>query len=113
MVRRVIIFWVFPLFYETVYRLLEHPDIEIVGSGSDPDTVRAHIQATRPDTVIIEESEDKAWLGAEIVRILDNSPWSPLVIRLSLQDNELWAYRCDRSTLANREDLLHLICEPV
>lgn len=113
MVRRVMIFWVFPLFYETVYRLLEHPEIEIVGSGSDPAVVQMHIETTQPDTIIIEESEDKLWLGTEIVRILDSCPWSPRVVRLSLQDNELWAYRCERSTLASREDLVRLICNPI
>jgi hypothetical protein len=105
--RRVFVIWTYPIFHESVRLLLDHPDIEWVGATSDYATAKDEIFGLRPDTILIEEATSN--VKAEIMRILESSPWSVRVIGLSLADNRLSIYHRQDWTVAHTDDLLHLI----
>jgi DNA-binding NarL/FixJ family response regulator len=110
-VRRVFIVWARPLFYEALRALLESPDIQIVGAGSEHDATESHIHSFQPDTIILEETEDTPITNTDISRLLETSATSLRVVRLSLEDNLLWMYHREQRTLQQPEDLLQLIRE--
>ena len=109
MVQRVFIVWTHPLFYETVRLLINHPAIEIVGASPEYAAARVEIGNLQPEIIIIEETENGAATGTEVLQILETSPWRPRVIRLSLKDNELWVYYHERWTVGSSEELLRLV----
>ena len=109
MIQRIFIVWAHPIFRETVSRLLDHPAVEIVGLSADRQTAVAEIEALKPDTIIIEETEDTAHTHGEAARIMEACSWELRVIRLSLQDNELWLYQQQRRSISNIEEFLRVI----
>lgn len=111
MSQRVFIVWTYPLFRETVALLLKHPAITIVGNESDRQEARAMIAALQPDIIIIEETPNGESIDTDIIELLETSPWTPRIARLSLQDNELRLYHRENRTIKTRDDLLDLIQE--
>ncbi len=107
--RRVFIVWRHPLFFETVRLVVRHSGVEVVGASSEYASAQGAIDELRPDVVIVEEAEDEPVSQAEAVRILEASPWGLRIIRLSLDDNDLWVYQRERKRLGQSDDLLHLI----
>jgi DNA-binding NarL/FixJ family response regulator len=89
--------------------LLKYPAIEIVGASSEYTEALAAIEELKPDTIIVEETEDVAVVRIEALQILKACTWGPRVIRLSLQDNELWVYYRERRVISDSADLLHLV----
>lgn len=108
-VKQVFILWSYPLFYESVRRLLDDEGIEIVGAGSELSTARTEIETLRPDTILIEQSEEGAAISPEILTLIEVSSWGPSIISMSLRDNELWVYQREQKTVKQPEDLLDLI----
>lgn len=106
-IRRVFIIWSHPLSHESVRRLLNHPDIEIVGATSSYSTARDEITRLQPDTVIVEEMHDST--HAEVVGILESSHGVTRVIGFSLNDNKLNVYHREERLVARAEDLLSLV----
>jgi chemotaxis response regulator CheB len=106
--RRVFVIWIHPLFHESVRLLLTHPDIEWLGATSDHSTALTQIEKLCPDTILLEEEEGSN-ASAEALEILEASSTNMRVIRLNLADNELKIYRREDRTVAQAEDLLHLI----
>jgi DNA-binding NarL/FixJ family response regulator len=109
LIRRVFIVWSYPLFRETVRLLLKHPAVEIVGASSKYEEALAAIEELRPDTIIVEETEDVAVVRIEALQFLKAFMWGPRVIRLSLQDNELWVYSRERRVIGDSTELLQLV----
>lgn len=105
--RRVFVIWTHPIFYESVRLLLNHPDVELVGATSDYVAAKDEILDLQPDTILIEEAG--ASVRAEVMGILETSPWSVRVIGLSLAYNELRVYHREQRTVAREEDLLRLV----
>ena len=106
MARRVFIVWSHPLFNETVRRLLDQSEVEVVGTESQRAAARAEIDILQPDTIIVEEDPDQAADYSEALKLVESSPWEPRVIRLSLQDNELWVYQREKWTIRTSGDLI-------
>ena len=109
MIQRIFIVWVHPIFRETVRLLLKHPAIEIVGLSADHQTALAEMETLKPDTIIIEETEDTVLTHSEVAQFLDACSWESRVIRLSLQDNELWLLQQQRRSIGSSEDFLRII----
>lgn len=109
MTRRVFIVWTNRLFYEAIQALLNHPEIEMVGSCSEPAAALAEIERLSPDTVIVEELESATETSAEVLSILESSAWDPRILRLSIHNNELRVYQREHRILEQAEDLLKLI----
>jgi DNA-binding NarL/FixJ family response regulator len=107
--QRLFIIWSHPLFRESVNLLLGDQAVSIVGTTSDYKAVLAELESQRPDTIIVEETQDNAVDSVEAVEILKACTWGPRVVRLSLQDNELWVYHQERWLIGNKEDFLRLI----
>lgn len=109
MTRRVFIVWFYPLFHETVRLLLHGEGIEIVGADSDNVAARRAIELLKPDTIIIEETEDSAPIDSQVYELLEMDEWEPRIVRLSLQDNELRLYHRERWVIGDSDDLLRRI----
>ena len=103
--QNVFVFWVSPLFYESICRTLKHPNIKFVGETSDYTTVSTDIFEKRPNTIIIEDA-DKHY--SEIVRnYLDSFPWGIKIILLGFKNNKLVVYHHEQRSIAKTEDLEH------
>jgi DNA-binding NarL/FixJ family response regulator len=112
---RIYVIWDHPLFYEAVRLLLQHPDILWMGAASNSQEALAQIASLHPDTVLIEEVEDNTNLS-RLMGILDtgaavSSAGDMRIFFLNLENNELRIYHREQKTVAQAEDLLHLICE--
>ncbi len=108
--RRVFIVWSHPLFHESVRLLLRHPAVNLVGATSDPELSRGEIEQSRPDAVIWERQDDEGPGGPRMMAILEQGA---AVICFSLSSNEIQIYQRQRRSLANSEELLHLILEEI
>jgi DNA-binding NarL/FixJ family response regulator len=107
--QRLFIIWSHPLFREFVNRLLDDPAIAMVGAASEYKAALGELESLKPDTIIVEETQDCAVTSVEAVEILKVCTWGPRVIRLSLQDNELWVYHQERWNVGSKEDFLRLV----
>ena len=110
-IQRIYIVWVHPLFRETVSLLLNHQAIEIIGATNNVESALEEINSLKPETVIVEETDDTGEPHIEAFQILKACPWKLRVIRLSLQDNELWVYHHQRRSLSTSDDFLRIIQE--
>jgi DNA-binding NarL/FixJ family response regulator len=106
-IQRVFIIWSHPLFHESVRLLLDHPDIEFVGTTSDYKTAHEEILSLQPDTIIVEEEE--GGLPNEKMKYLESYPWKVRITFLNLTDNQLHMYQHEQRTIGQAEDLLRLI----
>ena len=106
---RLFIVWSHPLFREFVNRLLGDPALSIVGMASEYETALTMLDSLKPDVIIVEETQDSMVTSIDPVGILNACSWGPRVIRLSLQDNELWVYHKEQWTIGSREDFLRLV----
>lgn len=105
--RRVYVIWSHPLFRESVYLLLEHPDVVVTGANTDYSAARAEIFEQQPDVIVIEKIGDDE--PSEIYKILENSPWDVDVIELNLMDNRLSVYHHERREVSKAQELLDLV----
>lgn len=108
-IQKVLLMWVNPLFYETVRLLLAHPAVTVEGVPANGADVRSKLDSLRPDIIIFEAIGNHLTLDTEVLQILGTSDWEPRIIRLSLQDNELWLYRRELQIVEQAEDLLQMI----
>lgn len=104
--REVFVIWTNPLFHEAVRLILQHPEVCIVGSSSEPEEAKQMIAALEPEIVLIEETGEQD--SSETISILKTGP---IVFRLGLADNELNIYRRQQQASANAEDLVRMILE--
>jgi DNA-binding NarL/FixJ family response regulator len=109
-IRRVFVIWTHPLFYESVRRLLQHPDIEWAGATSDRASIQAQLVSLCPDTVLLEEETNRD-TAAEVLRILGANSTATRLIQLNLTENELTIYHREQKTVRQADDLLRLIQE--
>jgi len=105
--QKVFIFWVTPLFYESLSWLLKRPDIELVGSTSDYAAFSADIVQKKPDTILIEDTGKQH--SGMIMEYLDTLPWAVKIILLGLSDNKLVVYHHEQRSMVETEDLMQLI----
>lgn len=107
--QRLFIIWSHPLFREFLNLLLDDPALVIVGTASEYKAALVELESLKPDAVIVEETQDSANMAVEVLEILKACSWGPRVIRLSLQDNELWVYHQERWNIGSRDDFLRLV----
>jgi DNA-binding NarL/FixJ family response regulator len=109
-IRRVFIAWSHSLFYGSVRLLLNHPAIEIVGSGQDSETIWNEVINLRPDTVIVERTGEVGETAAshQAFRAWDSGT---RIIRVGLENNIAQVCRCEQHTLEKAEDLLQLVLD--
>ena len=105
--RQVFIFWITPLFYESICSLLKHPEIKLVGSTSNYSTAFTDIERTRPNTILIEDTGKQ--LSELVMEYLDTLPWAINIILLGLTDKKLVVYHHEQRTMVQTDDLLQLI----
>ncbi len=105
--QKVFIFWVTPLFYESICSLLKHPEIKLVGATSDYATVPTDVVQKKPDTILIENTGQHH--SEMIMEYLDTLPWAIKIILLGLTDNRLVVYHHEQRSMVQTDDLLQLI----
>jgi hypothetical protein len=105
--QNVFVFWFSPLFYESICRLLTHPNINLVGATSDYTAVSADIVRMKPNTILIE---DTGMHHHEMVNeYLELIPWAIKIILLSFNDKKIVVYHHEQRTIVQTDDLRQLI----
>lgn len=107
--QRVFIFWTHPLFHETIRVLLNHPEVEWVGSSPDYQIDWDLFSDPPPDKIVIEE--DGRGPPPEIINLLLAHCESVRVLGLNLLDNEMNVFDYSQRTVCKADDLLHLILD--
>lgn len=107
--RHVFIVWVHPFFCEMVTLLLDHPAIEIVGTSSEYQAALKEIDSLKPDTVIVENTEDQPEAHSEALELLQACPWGLRVLQMGLQDNELSVYSHERRNITNSDEFIRIV----
>lgn len=110
MAQQVFIVWENPLFFDSIRLLLTQMQIEIVGDNSVYTDALSAIEKTHPEVVIVEETtHNTAERPLKIMQLLEDCSWCPYVVRMGLQNNEMWVYHRQQWTVNNKEDLLEII----
>lgn len=105
--RLVYIIWSHPISHESLRLLLNHPDVEIVGTTTDITKAQEEIIAFKPDTVIVESTGTS--IDTETLAIFASCPWVRRIIGFSMNDNKLNVYQREEKTVAKADDLLTII----
>lgn len=109
MSRRLYLIWTNPLFRDSVRLLLDHPEVEWLGTASDIVSARAEILENHPDTIVVEEVE--GGLPAKMIELLESDNSVLQLICVSLEDNRLRIFTRENRAVAEASDLLQLILE--
>lgn len=104
---RVYAFWQNPIFCDSIRLILQHPELEWIGSTSSLDTAQADISTHQPEVVLVEYTDVRT--SVEFLRIMACSPWGAQIIGLNLHNNQLHLYHREQWTMAKIEDLLKVI----
>lgn len=104
----VYVIWSNPLFHDSLHQLLDHKNIKWVGSASDIPTAEEEIHKLHPDTILIEDVEEKSNTTI-FMNIVDQFGWDFQVIGVSLNDNELNIFQHAKKMVGKPEDLIRLI----
>lgn len=107
--RRLFMIWSTPIFRDSIYLLLSHPDLEWLGTASDNEAGHGDIQALHPDTIVIEEVHGS--LSAKIIELLETENSVQQLISVSLEDNRLRIFTRENRAVAEADDLLNLILQ--
>lgn len=103
---RIFILWTHPLFRDVLGELLDHPEVECVGSSRSSDQTFDEIQELQPDIILFEEGVD---LTKKAVCFFENA-WHELqVIGLNLTDNHLHIYTKEHQMIRDIEELMEII----
>lgn len=105
---QVYVIWTNPLFHDSLRQLLDHNNINWVGAASDIQTAAEEILQLFPDTILIEDVEDKSNTNI-FMNIVDQFGWDLQVIGVSLNDNELNIFQHAKQMVGKPEDLIRLI----
>lgn len=109
MPRRLFMIWTSPIFRDSVHLLLNHPEVEWLGTASDYTAAQEDIRKLRPDTIVVEEA--KGALPAQIIELLEAENTILKLILISLEDNRLRVFSRETWTVAEADDLLRLILQ--
>lgn len=107
--QRVLIVWLNPLFRESAFLLLQHPEIEWLGAVHDYETVRDIVLSKQPDTIVVEEAGGR--VPTEVMAILEEEAFKGRLVSFSLIDNRLHIFHREEWNAAQADDLLHLILQ--
>ena len=109
MARRLFMIWTSPIFRDSVHLLLDHPEIEWIGSTSNYTFIQENIQILRPDTIVVEEVEGA--LPATLIELLESEITIVRLISVTLDDNRLKIYTRENRAVGEAGDLLRLILQ--
>lgn len=106
-VRRVFVIWTNPLFHESTRLLLEHPDVDLVGTAQNASTVQEEIHRLRPDTILFERTSIP--IPEYLIKLMGMDAWDLRLISLSLEDNQMSLYHREQQAVVEAGDLLHYV----
>lgn len=107
MPRQLFMVWTNPMFRDFVHLLLDHPEIEWLGTTSNYASAQETIHMLHPDTIIVEEVE--GGLPAKLIELLETESAPVRLICVSLDDNRLQIYSRENWIVSEAGDLLRLI----
>lgn len=109
MSRRLFMVWSSPIFRDSINLLLDHPDVEWLGTASDYKAVQEEIHQLHPDTIVVEEVE--GGLPARMIELLETENSVLQLVCVSLEDNRLRIFTRENRAVAEASDLLQLILQ--
>ena len=109
MSKRVLIVWINPLFRESALLLLQHPEVECVGTSNDFGTISDTVARKQPDTIVVEEDEGK--VPTEVMAVLEDEGFKGWLVSFNLFDNRLHVFHREEWNAAQATDLLNLILQ--
>ena len=107
-VHQIYVIWSNPLFHDSLRQLLDLNNIKWVGAASDIPTAAEEILQLHPDTILIEDMEEKSNTNL-FMNIVEQFGWDLQVIGFSLNDNELNIFQHAKQMVGKPEDLIRLI----
>ncbi len=106
--RRVLVIGSNHLFLDSINRLLQHPDIALIGFIPDSVDLTEMINQLHPEIVIWEGEPES--IETKALHILEKAQHKKLrIINLNSQNNAVNLYAADLGTLNSKEELLQLI----
>jgi hypothetical protein len=105
--RKVFVIWANPIVHDSIRLLLNHPEVEWVGSVSNFTDARDDILRLDPDTILVEKTD--AGISTMIMEILELSPSGGRVVAMNLNNNQLCVYHREERTIAKANDLLGVV----
>lgn len=109
MSRRLFMIWSTPIFRDSIFLLLDHPEIEWLGAASDYEAVQEEIHQLHPDAIVVEEVD--GGLPDKVIELLETNNSVRQLICVSLEDNRLRIFTRENKAVAEASDLLQLVLE--
>jgi len=100
--------WANPLFHASIRMLLNHPEIEWLGSSSDPKIALEKISSLKPEIIIIEEEQERR-TPIKLMKNLESRHLDYFIIGLNLNDNKVNVYHHQEQQVIKADDLIRLI----
>ena len=107
MPRRLYMIWTNPIFRDVVRLILDHPEVQWLGTSSNFVTALETIQMLQPDTIVVENVESRS--PVELIDLLETAKAIVRVFYVSLDDNRLHIYAHENWSVGEADDLLRLI----
>ena len=107
MTRKLYVIWTNPIFRDSVRLLLNHPDVNWVGTTSDYGLAKENISLLQPDTVVIEQEE--SFVPSPIMEALEANAKDFRLIVVNLSDNKLRVFHREQWVITVESDLLNLV----
>lgn len=100
--------WTHPLFHVSIRMLLNHPEIDWLGSTSDYTIALDKILKFKPEIIIIEE-EQEGRTPIKLMKNLESYHMDFFIIGLNLNDNKVNVYHHQEHQVIKADDLIRLI----
>ncbi len=100
--------WTHPLFLTSIRMLLNHPEIDWLGSTSDYINALDMISNLKPEIIIVEE-EQEGKTSIKLMKNMESHHLDFFIIGLNLNDNKLNVYHHQKQKVVKADDLIRLI----
>ena len=107
--RRLLTIWTNPLFRESMRLILDHPDVEWVGSSADYGAARELARELQPDIIVVEEIDGS--MPACVLEVLEEQELQVRLVGVNLVDNRTHIYRCEELLVATTDELVRLVLQ--
>lgn len=105
--RRVLVIGTNTLFLGSIWLLLKHPGIELIGPLSDTNKLVEDINQMQPEIIIWEgEPED---VEIKAIKVLENVHFKLRIISLNSENNAFNIYQAEPGTINTLQELVQMI----
>ena len=108
-IKNVYVIWTHPLFHVSIRALLDHPEIELIGSSSDWIIALEEIAESKPEIIIIEEDDLEINTSINLMVNLGSNHPDYHIIGLNINDNKLNVFHHQEQKVMEVDDLMRLV----